>query len=183
MRDFLDIYLTTFSESVISEIQNLWESSFFSRYSKFDQDFKNAAKSWKRVFCFWEKYIWIGIVKLSPLRAGYFSSAANVLTSSPKILHVNKRHFFQLNWLGGDHWIWKRWYHADMNGAWARLPCSLSNGLLKREFLDIYFHTFSESGTSKIQGMRVNLFFKTFKISAGLHKSSKKLRKIFLFLR
>ena len=69
-RDLLDIYLTTFSESVISERQNLWGSSFFSKYSKFDRDFKNAAESWKRVFCLWENYIWIGIVKLSPLRAG-----------------------------------------------------------------------------------------------------------------
>ena len=165
------------------ENTNLWGSFFDSKYLRFNLDFKNGVKNWQKAFCFSDNWIRIGVVKFSLWRTRSFSSAANVLTSSPKILHVNKRHFFQLNWLGGDHWIWKRWYHADMNGAWARLPCSLSNGLLKREFLDIYFHTFSESGTSKIQGMRVNLFFKTFKISAGLHKSSKKLRKIFLFLR
>ena len=28
-RDFLDIYLIMFSESAISEMQNLWASSFF----------------------------------------------------------------------------------------------------------------------------------------------------------
>ena len=105
-RDFLDIYLTTFSESVISKIQNLGGSSFFKKYLKFNLDFKNAAKNSEKVFCFWDNCIWIGIVKLSLLRTGYFSSAANVLTSSPKIWHVNKRDFFQLNFLGSDRWIW-----------------------------------------------------------------------------
>ena len=105
-RDFLDIYLTTFSESVISKIQNLGGSSFFKKYLKFNLDFKNAAKNSEKVFCFWDNCIWIGIVKLSLLRTGYFSSAANVLTSSPKIWHVNKRDVFQLNWLRSNQWIW-----------------------------------------------------------------------------
>ena len=39
----------------------------------------------------------IDIVKFSLLRTGYFSSAANVLTSNPKIWHVKNRDFFQLN--------------------------------------------------------------------------------------
>ena len=79
---------------------------FFSKYLKFIVDFKNATKNWENVFCFWDNCFWIGIVKLSLLRTGYFSSAANVLTSSPKILHVNKRNVFQLNWFGSDQWIW-----------------------------------------------------------------------------
>ena len=37
------LYLTTFSESVISEIQKQWGSSFISKLSKFNLDFKNAA--------------------------------------------------------------------------------------------------------------------------------------------
>ena len=81
---FLDIYLTTFSESVISEIQNLWGSSFFAKCWKFNIYFKNAAKNWEQVFCLWDNCIWIGIVKLSLLRTGYMSSAAKVLTRSPK---------------------------------------------------------------------------------------------------
>ena len=92
-RDFLDIYLTTFLESVTSKIQNLWGSSFYSKCLKFNLDFKNAAKNWEKVFCFWDNCIWIGIVKFSLLRTGHFSSAANVLTSSRKIWHVNKRDF------------------------------------------------------------------------------------------
>ena len=85
-----------------SEIQDLWASSFWSKCSKFQLDFKNAAKNSEKVFCFWDNCIWIGIVKLSLLRTGYFSSVANVLTSSPKIWHVNERDIFQLNWLGSD---------------------------------------------------------------------------------
>ena len=95
-RDFLDIYLTTFSESVTSKIQNLWGSSFDSKCLKFNVDFKNAAKNWEKVFCFWDNCIWIGIVKLSLLRTRYFLSAANVLTSIPKKQHVNKRDVFKI---------------------------------------------------------------------------------------
>ena len=36
----------------------------------------------------------------------HFSSAANVLASSPKIWHVNKRDFFEHNLLSSDKWIW-----------------------------------------------------------------------------
>ena len=102
-RDVLGIYLTKFSESVITKIQNLWGSSFVSKYSKSFSHFKNAGKNWAKTFCFWDNCIWIRIVKLFLLRTGYFSSVANVLASSPKIWHVNSRDFFQLKWLGGDH--------------------------------------------------------------------------------
>ena len=49
--------------------------------------------------------IWTYIVQLSLLRTRYVSLAANVLTSSAKIRHVNKRDVFQLNWLGSDRWV------------------------------------------------------------------------------
>ena len=96
-RDFLDIYLTTFSESVISKIQNLRGLSFFP---KFNLDFKNAAQNWEKMFCFWGNCIRIDIVKVSLLRTGYLKLASNLLTSSQKIWHANKRDFFRLNWLG-----------------------------------------------------------------------------------
>ena len=78
----------------------------FFKMFKINLDFKNAAKNWEKIFCFWDNCIWIGIVKLSLLRTGYFSSAANVWTSSLKIFQVNKRDLFQLNWLDSDHWKW-----------------------------------------------------------------------------
>ena len=70
---------------------------FFWKYLKFNLVFKNAARNWEKVFCFWDNCIWICLVKLSLLRTGCFPPAANVLTSSPKIWHVNKTDFFQLN--------------------------------------------------------------------------------------
>ena len=89
----LAIYLTTIWDSVILKIQNLWGSSFTLKYLKFKLDLKKAAKNWEKGFCFWDNCVWIIIVKLSLLRTGHSSSAANVLTSSPKILHVNDRNF------------------------------------------------------------------------------------------
>ena len=105
-RDFLDIYLATFSESVTSKIQNLWGSYFYSKCSKFNLDFKNAGKNLEKVFCSFDNCIWIGIVKLSLWWASSVSLIAHLLRSSPKILHVNKRKFLEHNVLTSDQWIW-----------------------------------------------------------------------------
>ena len=91
--------------SVISKIQKSSGRDVFSKCLKFNQDLKNVRKNWEKVFCFWDNCIWIGIVKLSLSRTGYFSSGANALTSSTKILHVNKTDFFQLNFFGSNQWI------------------------------------------------------------------------------
>ena len=132
---------------------------FFSKYLKFKLDFKNVGKNWEKVFCFWYHCIWIGIVKLSLLRTGYFLSAANVLTKSSKIFYVNKRNFFQLNWLGRDQWIWERFCNAEFNGASASALCCLSKGPLKRDLVDIHLITFSESVYSEIQKVWGSSFF------------------------
>ena len=66
---------------------------FSSKYLQSNLDFKNTGKNLEYFFCFWNKCISIGIVKLSLLRTGYFSSGANALTSSTEIFHVNKRLF------------------------------------------------------------------------------------------
>ena len=134
--------------SVISAIKKLWRSSFYSKCPKCNIDFKNVAKNSEKVYCFWDHCIWIGIVKLSQWRTRYFSSAANVLTSSPKIWHANKRDLFLLNFLCSDRWIWSRCCDADYNSsACARLLFCLSNSSLKRDHLEIYLTTLSESVT------------------------------------
>ena len=145
-RDILDIYLTTFSDSVISECH-----LFFPKFLKFNVDFKKVVKNLEKVFCFWDNCIWIGIIKVSLLRRRYLPSVPNVLTSSPKIWYVNKRDFLQVNWLGGDQWIWQGWSDEDFDSAWARLPYYLSEHPLQRNFLDIYLTTFLESQISKRQ--------------------------------
>ena len=136
----------------------------------------------KQFFCFWDNCIWICIVKLSLLRTGYFSSATNVLTSSPKVLHVNKRDFFQLNSLGRGQWVWNRVCDADFNSAWALLPCCLSKCSLKRGYLDIYQTTFSESVISEIQKLRGSSFFsKYWKFNLDFKNSGKNSAKVFCF--
>ena len=75
---------------------------FFFKYLKFQLYFKNAERNSENVFCWLNNCMRIGIVKLSLLRTGYFSSAANVLTGSPKIWHVKSSDFFLLNRLGSD---------------------------------------------------------------------------------
>ena len=149
----LDIYRTTFSESVISEIQKLCGSSFFSKCLKFNLNFKNAKINSEKFFCFLENCIWIGTVKLSLLRTGYFSSPANVLTSSTKILHFNKRDFFQFHRLASGNWIQSRFCDADFNSAWVCLSYCLWKGPLKQHFLEIYLTSLSEFVTSKIENL------------------------------
>ena len=78
---------------------------FFSKSLKFHLYFKNEVKNWENFFCYLDNSIWIGIVKLSLLRTGYFSLAGNVLKSRTKIFHVNRRDFFRLRRLGSDQWI------------------------------------------------------------------------------
>ena len=87
------------------KITKSMRASLLSKCSKFHLDFKNAAQNSVEVSSFWDNCIWIGIVKLSLLRRGYFSLAANALTISPNIWHVNNRDFFQLNWVRSDLWI------------------------------------------------------------------------------
>ena len=79
---------------------------FFTDFFQFNLYFKNEAQNWENLFCFWDNCIWTGIGKLSLVRTGYLSSAANVLTNSTKIFNVHKRDLFQLNWLGSDQWTW-----------------------------------------------------------------------------
>ena len=179
---FLDIHLTTFSESVISKLENLWGSCLFSKSSKFKLHFKNPAKNWEIKICFWDNCIWIGIVNPSLLRTGYFSSTTNVLTSSPKIWHVNKRDFFQLSWLGSDQSNLSRCCDADFNSAWARFPCCLFKGPPKRGLLDIYMTTFSESVISKLQNLWGSSFFpKCSKSNLDFINAAKNSEKVFSF--
>ena len=164
--DFLEIYLTPSSKYVISEIQKLWGSYFISKCSKFNLDLENAAKNSEKVFCFWNNRIWIVVVKLSLLRAGYFSSVASVLTTSPNKWHVNRRDFFEHNFFASDQWICQKCCDTDFNSVCARLPCCLSKGSLKRYFLDIFLskHVFRVPNFGNIQAVRVILFKKMFKI-------------------
>ena len=87
-------------------MKNLWGYSFVSKCLKINLDFKNSEISWENLFFSWDNSFWNDIVKLPLLKKGYFSSAVNVLPNSTKILYVNKRDYFQPNWLDRDQWMW-----------------------------------------------------------------------------
>ena len=99
---FCTYILPRFPECVISEINQLWGSSFFWKCSKFNVDFENLRKNPEKAFYFWDNYVRNGCVKLSVLRREYLSSAVNVLTNSYKSLRLTKTDFFWLNYLPND---------------------------------------------------------------------------------
>ena len=67
-----------------------YEGVFLWKSSKFNSDLKNEAKNWEQEFCFWDKFIWIACIELSPLRRECLSSAVNVLKKSLQTFHVTK---------------------------------------------------------------------------------------------
>ena len=83
-------------------MHQLWGWSFFSKCSKFNLDLKNAQNGPENSYCFLDNCILIACVKFPVLRREYLPSAVNVLTKCPKILHVTKGGFFQLNLLHSD---------------------------------------------------------------------------------
>ena len=66
---------------------------FFFKMFNIEFRFQKFSEILRKIFCFWDSCNCIGIVKLSLLGTGSFWSGANVLTSSPKIFHVNQRDF------------------------------------------------------------------------------------------
>ena len=99
---FCTYILPRFPECVISEINQLWGSSFFWKCSKFKVDFENLRKNPEKAFCFWDNCVRIGCVKLSLLRKEYLSSAVNVLKKSYKALRLTKTDFFWRKYLPDD---------------------------------------------------------------------------------
>ena len=99
---FCTYILPRFPEWLISEINQLWGSSFFWKCSKFNVDFENGRKNLEKGFCFWDNCVRICCVKLSLLRREYLSSAVNVLTNSYKALRLTKTDFFWHKYLLDD---------------------------------------------------------------------------------
>ena len=66
---------------------------FFWNCSKFIADSKDAEKKSEKIFCFWDKCIWIVCIHLSLLIREYLSLAVHVLRKSLKNIHVSKSEF------------------------------------------------------------------------------------------
>ena len=56
---------------------------------------KNAEKNWEKLFCFWDKWIWIVSIHLSLLIREYLSLAVHVLRKGVKNFHVSKSDFWK----------------------------------------------------------------------------------------
>ena len=131
---------------------------------------------------FSDNCIWRCCYKLSLLRREYLLSALNGLRKSPNILHITKRDFFWLNFFHRNQWISLRCCRSDFTSVSDRLPCYLSKGPLKRDFLDLYLTTFSEVRKFvNTQAMTVIFVFQMFKIESTFRKSKKKLRNPFFW--
>ena len=155
---------------------------FLWKCSKVNIGFKNAKKIEEKVFLFWDNDIWIGCVSLSLFRREYMSSAVNVLTNSLKILHITKREFFRLNCVQSYQWIWWRCCRSDSNIVWACLPCCLSKGPLKEDFLDNYLTTFfGVRNCGNPSAMRFIFFWKCSKVNIDFKNAKKIPEKVFCF--
>ena len=67
-----------------------YQGHFFSKYSKFYLESKNAIKHSEKVFRFPDNCIWTGSGNLYVLLREYSPLPLNVLTNSSKILDVTK---------------------------------------------------------------------------------------------
>ena len=104
--DFTDIYLINIiGDGNLGHISTM-RVIFFLKWSKFNVDFKNGDKNWKKVFCFWENNISVGSVKFSLYRRKYLLSSVNVVTNRLKNLHRTNTDFLQLNYVSSDEQIW-----------------------------------------------------------------------------
>ena len=79
------------------EITTLEYSSFFSKCSKFNANFRNTKNNLDNVFCFLGNGASSYCVKFSMFQREYLSSVVNVLTNSVKISDPTIADFVQLN--------------------------------------------------------------------------------------
>ena len=123
---------------------------------------KKCCKKLRKVSCFWDNCIWIGIVKLSLLTTQYFPWAGNVLTSSTKILRVNKRPFAtQLTWQWSKKMkkvLWRRF--QKFLGTFTILLFEGSSGT--RLLRHLYDYVFGDGNIGNTKSMRVIFFFNIF---------------------
>ena len=68
---------------------------FFWKCSKFNADSRNAKKNSEKIFCFWDKCIWIVCIHLSLQLREYVSLAVNMLRKGLKNFHESKGDFWK----------------------------------------------------------------------------------------
>ena len=92
--------------------------NFFSKYSKFNIDFKNAIAIPKKDFEFLDNCIWTSCGNFSLLWRQNFLSPVNLLTKGPNFSDLTKRDVFQLSLSQIDRNISKySKFHVDFKNA------------------------------------------------------------------
>ena len=136
-RDFLEIYLTVFFGVPKLKNTSAMRVTFFLKKFKIQFKFRKWIKkiAKKKFFFSWNNCISRCCNNFSLLRREYLSSAVNGLRNSPKIFDITQKDFFNLNCL-------HRCCRSDFNCVLAHLPCYLSKGSLKQDFLDFHLTTF-----------------------------------------
>ena len=89
-------------KSVISEIHQLWQSSFFSTCLTFYVDSRKGTEKSEKTFGFADNCIWIRSNKYSHSWTGYLASPVNVLTNTPKISPNPTGDIFGMNFPEND---------------------------------------------------------------------------------
>ena len=150
---------------------------FFWKCSKFNADSKNAEKNPEKIFCFWDKCIWIVCIQLSLLITEYLSSTVNVLKKQLKNFHVSNSDFcnsiiFRVitqddkRALINIESVLLSAYHVAFQGV-------LSNG----SFYTFIYGRFSWSLISEIHKPWASYFFKNVRKLMQIRKMQKKIQK------
>ena len=75
-----------------------------------------------------------------------------------------------------------KWGHSDFSTFWSDLPCCLSKGPLKQDFLDIYLtRFFGMRSFGNTLAMRVIFFWKFWKYYRYFKNAEKNWEKVFTF--
>ena len=130
----------------------------------------------KMFFCFWDSWIWIGFFKFTLLSRECLWPTLNVLTNSPKILHITKRDFpSQL----ATQWSINMVKVVSFRFQQCLVPLTklLLEGTSERGLLrHLYNHVFR-----KYISYDSHIFWKMFKISSRFQNCQKKFKKNFFF--
>ena len=70
-----------------------YERHLFLKMFEIQCRFEKCIKNWEKIFCFWDKWIWIVSIQLSLLIREYLSSVVNVLKKRLKNFQVSKSNF------------------------------------------------------------------------------------------
>ena len=155
---------------------------FFWKCSKFNADSKNAEKNSEKMFCFWDKCIWIVWIHLCLLIREYLSLGVNVLRKGLKNFHVSKSDFCNSITFTLIIQVDKGTFikiESEFLPVY-QVACGevLSNG----RFSEIYLSTsFVVGNFGDTLAMRIICFWKCSKFNVDSKNTEKKSEKMFFF--